>query len=142
MLQTAMQEGLNASQDMLYPELYEKLKEHAAIAEARFNLFRGDADAGFIKIERFQREDTRSPRWTLELARLYELQDARSEKALALYRQLATGSSVGSEVWFESRWSSVRCLRRQGKLVEADQLVSLVHAMIADIPKKWEQRLK
>ncbi len=142
LLHEASQAGLRALEASLHPSLLLKLKEHLAIAEARLVAVRGDAEMAIVELQKFREKDLRDPRWTMELARLFEIQDASSEKALQLYRQLAAGSPIGSDAWFESRLSSVRCLRSQKKQSEADQVVSLVQAMVADIPEKWKRRSK
>ncbi len=141
-LHAAMQEDLQALEIALHPSVFLRLNEHAAIVGARITAMNGDVALGETKIESFRQKDTRNLRWTLELARLSEMQSDRIENALQLYRQLASGSPVGSDAWFESRLSSARCLRQQKKIAEADQIVALVQAMIADVPEKWKRRLK
>jgi hypothetical protein len=119
------------------------LNKWSSVSEAWAAVFHGDVEAGIQIIEALSKADQRNPRWILELARVYEMQGGNGiEKALQSYRTLATGSPVGSDLWFESRLSSARCLRSLGKPSEADEILALVRAMVAEVPTKWQRRIK
>ena len=127
----------------IHPRLQKSLSAWNAIVEARCLAYRSDNDQGTKLLENFRASESRSTRWILELARFDEiLGQANLNKALQRYRQLAAGTQIGSDIWFESRLSSARCLRRMEQKKEADEIVGLVRAMVDEIPEKWKRRIK
>ena len=142
-LKEVLDESMNVEKTLLNPMISKKIANLAAIIDARNTMLIGEFEQAVKKIEVLRQSDPRSPRWTLELARVFEMQGLSGvDRSLQLYRQLAAGSQVGSDLWFESRMSSVRCLRSSKKSNEADEIIAMVRAMVADVPEKWKQRIK
>ncbi len=142
-LHAKLRAAIETNTNSLHPTVQKSLMELDAVVEARIAVMLGDAKMGIGILERLRNAEPRNPRWSMEIARIFEVEGGDSnEKSLQGYRQLAAGSSIGSEVWFEARLSSARCLRRAGKQLEADEIVALVPAMIVNVPEKWKRRIE
>lgn len=86
---------------------------------------------------------TRDASSMIDKARLQELLDEKSQRqAMATYRKLASGIKTGSDLWFESRLSIVRCLQRQGELKQATEACDLTSTIAGELPNVWKLRLE
>ncbi|MDZ4851600.1 MAG: hypothetical protein SGI77_20110 [Pirellulaceae bacterium] len=142
-LHSAMPTTLETELDTLHSSVKSELSEIASLVEARALAMKGEAVQAKSRLERLRQSDPRNPLWTLELARVYELSGKEAlNDAIQRYRQLAAGSQIGTETWYEVRLSSARCLRKMEKIKEADEVLALVQAMVVDMPTKWKQRIK
>jgi hypothetical protein len=66
---------------------------------------------------------------------------AETERALNLYRKLANGSTLGTNDWFEGRFSTIRCLQKLNRSNEADKFLATMQAMVPNASTVWKQRM-
>ncbi len=135
--------NLNDSTQSLHPSILKSLTTLNTIIEIRIAGLQKDMPQGNSVLDARKGTNTRSARLTLEQARMYEVEgNTGLETSLKFYRQLAAGSRVGTDVWFEAKLSSVRCLRKMNKPSEANEILAFVQAMVAELPVKWKTRIK
>ncbi len=126
----------------LHASIFSVLASADQIAMNRILGLSGKWEEAASWFETKRKESPRESIWLLELARLLEMQSTvETERALNLYRKLANGSALGTNDWFEARFSTIRCLQKLNRSSEADKFLATMQAMVPNASTVWQQRM-
>jgi hypothetical protein len=141
-LQRVLASELAALKPKMHPSIFAVVNSADQLVQHRLSSLQGnwqESEAWFIAK---RKESPRESIWLLELARLLECQSSSEiERALTLYRQLGNGSGMGTDDWFEARFSSIRCLRKLNRSGEADEVLSTMQVMVPNPSSVWQMRM-
>jgi hypothetical protein len=140
--QEACSNELARLKSTLHLSIYSILESANQIVMYRLSGLSGKWQESTAWFEMKSKESPRESMWLMELARLLENQStAEIERALNLYRKLANSSALGTNDWFEARFSTLRCLRKLNRSGEADKFLATMQAMVPNPSSVWQQRM-
>jgi len=129
------------------------LQDRIAMLEARSNAMNamnpGDLDRACAPLLERKSKYPRDAKWSRQLAICY-LWGSKSkvvdpqltiDRAIQCYLQLASGSSIGSDGWFDAKLRVANCYRVLGKQEQSNESIALTVAMVNEVPLKWRRRL-
>lgn len=124
------------------PAIAVTMKRSLLLAQGRLAGLAEDWETAIRDLEAKSRATPREEIRLLESARILEIQSPTEiQRALGLYRQLANGSKIGSDLWFEARLGAIRSLQRLGRNSETDELTATLKALVPTPPTKWKGRI-